>query len=296
MGKVNNMPTKAMKCFVLILFSILSLPLYAQKMHNVSGEFTYYAEDNETINQAKLKAMERAKLNALAKVFGTVLSQDTYSTDKVVEGKEHSTFTQLTSSEVKGEWIEDIKDPEFTINYMQNTLVVTCKVNGTAREISNESTVFEAIVLRNGTNKRYEDIHFKDKDDLYLYFRSPVDGYVAVYLVDETPTAYCLLPYLNNRTGIHKVNSGKEYVFFDANGLKTNTDIDELSLSSDKDLDNYKMYVLFSPNPFTKAVDTMTTENQPRQLSYDDFSKWLGKVRRREPKMGMKVIKFDVSK
>ena len=134
---------------------------------------------------------------------------------------------------------------------------MTCKVNGTAREISNESTVFEAIVLRNGTNKRYEDIHFKDKDDLYLYFRSPVDGYVAVYLVDETPTAYCLLPYLNNRTGIHKVNSGKEYVFFDANGLKTNTDIDELSLSCDKDLDNYKMYVLFSPNPFTKAVDTM---------------------------------------
>lgn len=290
------MPSKAMKQCVLLLFAILSLPLCAQKIHKVSGEFTYYAEGNETINQAKLKALEGAKLKALAKVFGTVMSQDTYSTEKVSDGKESSTFNQLTSSEVKGEWIEDIKEPEYTVNYVQDALVVTCKVNGSAREISNESTSFEASVLRNGTSKRYEDVHFKDKDDLYLYFRSPVDGYVAVYLVDEAPTAYCLLPYMNNRTGQHKVRSGEEYVFFNAKGLQTNTDIDELSLTCDNDLDNYKMYVLFSPNPFTKAVDNMTAEDQPRQLSYEDFSKWLGKVRRREPKMGMKVIKFDVSK
>ena len=291
-----NISAKTIKHCVLLLFAILSLPLCAQKTQKVSGEFTYYAAGNESVNQAKTKALEGAKIKALAKVFGTVISQDTYSAEKVSDGKSSSTFNQLTSSEVKGEWIEDIKEPEFIVNYIQDALVVTCKVNGSAREISNESTAFEAVVLRNGTNKRYEDVHFKDKDDLYLYFRSPVDGYVAVYLVDEAPTAYCLLPYLNNRTGQHKVKGGEEYVFFNAKGLKTNTEIDELSLACDNDLENYKMYVLFSPNPFTKAVDNMTTENQPRQLSYNDFTKWLGKVRRREPKMGMNVIKFDVSK
>lgn len=281
---------------LLILFIFLALPLCAQKVHKVSGEFTYYADDNETINQAKLKALEGAKLQALARVFGTVVSQDTYSAEKIKNGEENSSFTQLTSSEVKGEWIEDINKPEYSVDLLQNMLVVKCKVSGNAREISNQSSVFEAVVLKNGTHKRYEDVHFKDKDDLYIYFRSPVDGYVAVYLVDETPTAFCLLPYMNNQTGQHKVKGGEEYVFFDAKGRQTNRDIDELSLRCENDLDNYKMYVLFSPNPFTKALDNKTADTQPRQLSYEDFAKWLGTVRRREPKMGLKVIRFDVRK
>ena len=285
-----------MRRYLLTILVVLSLPLCAQKVQRVSGEFIYYAEGNETPNQAKMKAQEGAKLKALAQAFGTLMSQDTYSEEKADNGSESNYFSLMTSSEVKGEWIEDTADPEYSIEYVQEMLVVKCKVSGKAREISNESTEFEATVLKNGTEKRYEDVRFRHGDDLFLHFRSPVDGYVAVYFVDETPMAYCLLPYISNATGQQQVKNGEDYVFFSPKMSKTKGEVDELTLTCDKDVEHNRVYVIFSPEPFTKAIDNQMSENLPRQLSYEDFSKWLSKNRRRDPKMGLKVIRIEVRK
>ena len=282
--------------YLVVSLTFFSIHVSAQKIQKVIGEFTYYAEEYETLRQAKNKALEGAKLKALSKVFGTLISQDTYFEERANNGKESSSFTQLTSSEVKGEWIEDIKEPIFKIDFHDDMLIVKCEVAGNAREISNESIEFEALVLKNGTGKQHESVKFKNGDQFYLHFRSPVDGYVAVYLIDEKPTAYCLLPYQSNRTGQQTVKSGENYVFFDAGKKLVNNSIDELRLTCDNDIEHYKIYVLFSPIPFTKAIDNYTSEDQPRQLAYEEFSKWLGKIRRKDPKMGMKVFRIDVSK
>ena len=57
--------------------------------------------------------------------------------------------------EVKGEWIETTDKPDYEISYVENTLVVTCKVKGKAREIVTAQIDFRAHVLRNGTDDKF---------------------------------------------------------------------------------------------------------------------------------------------
>ena len=56
------------------------------------------------------------------------------------------------------------------------------------------------------------------------------------------------------------------------------------------------MYVVFSPKPFSKAMDNQVNEVLPRQLPYEKFSEWLTKCRKRDPKMGLKVIHLEIKK
>ena len=59
----------------IIAFLLIALPIFSQKMKTVEGEYTYYAPENVTIEQAKLTAIERAKIQALADEFGNIISQ-----------------------------------------------------------------------------------------------------------------------------------------------------------------------------------------------------------------------------
>ena len=101
---------------------------------------------------------------------------------------------------------------------------------------------------------------------------------------------------MSNITGQQKVKRGKDYVFFSSDTSKTEGVVDELRITCDKDIENDRVYVIFSPNPFTKANDEQVSDYLPRQLSYEDFSKWLSKNRRRDPKMGLKVIRIEIRK
>lgn len=288
-----------MKRALYIFLSLMFLPvgLYAQRVKQVCGEYTYYAEGNESLNQAKLKALEGARLQALAHEFGTIISQNTMMSEIVSNNQEQSYFSQLSSTEVKGEWIADTDEPEYEVKFIDDMLVVACYACGKARELSNEAADFEALVLRNGTEAKFADTHFRNGDDMFLQFRSPINGYVAVYLVDETPTAYCLLPYIDNAEGQQPVKHGRRYVFFspDKDG-KTDCEVDEYTLTCSNDIERNRLFVIFSPEPFTKALDSQLSDALPRQLSYEDFSKWLSNCRKRDKKMGVKVMYIEIKK
>ena len=77
---------------------VFTLSLSAQKAKRVCGDYTYYAEGNETPNMAKQKALEGAKLQALATEFGTVLSQSTLTNIGNDNGSEKNFFSQLSAS------------------------------------------------------------------------------------------------------------------------------------------------------------------------------------------------------
>ena len=68
---------------MLFLFPLI---LHAQRVKQVCGEYTYYAEGNESPNQAKLKAWEGAKVEALAREFGTIVSQSTTQSETLANG------------------------------------------------------------------------------------------------------------------------------------------------------------------------------------------------------------------
>jgi len=273
---------------IIFLFLFVVSTAMADDMRSVGGEFTYYADVSMSLKDAKSAAIENAKLQAIAQEFGTAISQSTEQMDKSVNGKERTFFMQLSSSEVRGEWIEDTQEPVCqVVEILPDMLVLKATVSGKARAISNESVDFDAHVLRNGVEKRFADTDFKTGDDLYVRFRTPVDGYVCVYLIDETPTAYCLLPYSNDSDGMHEVKRNKEYIFFSNDKSDDNGDaeVDELHITcSDENGERNQVYVIFSPEPFTKAMDEQLSGLLPRQLSYDDFSRWLSKCRKETQK------------
>lgn len=277
--------------------SLLIQNVNAQKAVKVCGEYTFYAEGNQSLNEAKKLALDGARLDALAREFGTVITQSTLQQETAVGGEEQSYFSQLNASEVQGEWLEDVQEPVYEVNFVQDMLVVKCRVCGRAQPFSNEAVDFMAKVLRNGTDAKFADVHFRNGDDFFLLFQAPTDGYMAVYLIDNTPTAYCLLPYGDDSDGQQLVKHNREYVFFSQDkAFEEKANVDEYTLTCEAEVERNQVYVIFSPHPFTKAVDSRVNEALPRQLSFEEFSKWLVKTRKRDTKMGVKVMHIEIKK
>ena len=60
---------------MLLLFFLVFCSAFSDKIKKVEGEYTYYAPENVTIEEAKRIAIDRAKIQALADAFGTIVSQ-----------------------------------------------------------------------------------------------------------------------------------------------------------------------------------------------------------------------------
>ncbi|GHT72181.1 hypothetical protein AGMMS50262_00040 [Bacteroidia bacterium] len=277
---------------IIAAWVLFSTSLFAQKTERICGEYIYHAPENVSLEQAKQTALERAKIEALAEKFGTTVSQQNSTVVENKNGASDVRFLSLGGSEVKGEWIETTKEPQYTVSYEQGMLVVKVSVCGKAREIVGAGIDFTAKVLRNGTDVKFESDNFRDGDAIYLGFRSPTDGYLAVYLVDESQTVYCLLPYLHSPSGNARIKSGKDYVFFsEKNADRAETAIvDEYVLTTDKQAEQNFLYVIFSPHEFTKANDNL------RELSYEEFQRWLAKNRTRDKDMKVEVKGLTVIK
>ena len=163
--------------FTLALCVVLLLPrtiLHAQKIIPVHGEYTYIVPGNESLDQAKVTALERAKISILADTFGTVVGATSTITVSSENGSSDIRQFTLGESSVKGEWIETTGEPEYRIVYSDAGLAINVKVRGKAREIMSAGIDINAKILRNGTDDRFESEDFKDGDQLYLAFSSPV--------------------------------------------------------------------------------------------------------------------------
>ena len=268
-----------------ILFSIIVTNLFGQKSNEVvkvCGEYTYYTPENITMEQAKRTALERAKADAIGKKFGSNIFKDVVRIEEEKDGKYNDNIFIFGGSEEKGEWLETIGEPIYEPDFKNGTLVMKVSVCGMAQKIISAGVDFSAKILNNADSK-YETENFNHGEDIYLSFRSPVDGYLAVYLIDNSQTAFCLLPYENDPTGKVAIKSGKDYIFFSKKyaGSNEKNIVTEYMLTCEKALEYNILYIIFSPNEFTKANDNKTkTDNQftlPRELSFADFQKWLSK-------------------
>lgn len=284
----------------LFILSLLlsSLTVFAQKLKTVEGEYTYHAPENVTIEQAKRTALDRAMIQALADEFGTIVSQSNATRVENQNGQTNIDFLSIGGSEVKGEWIETIGEPIYNIRYEGDMLVVSVKVKGKAREIVSAGIDFQAKVLRNGTDDKFESDQFRSGDDLYLSFISPVSGYLAVYLVDAENQAYCLLPYRNQSDGIYLVKANQRYLFFNAKEAPQNerSYVDEYVMTCNRSSEQNQIYIIFSPNLFVKATDNQSNATLPRELKFEDFQRWLTKCRKHDKEMNLRMIPIIIKK
>jgi len=277
---------------------ILVIPIFSQKLKTVEGEYIYHAPENISLEEAKRIALDRAKIQALADAFGTIVSQTNATRVQNINGRSDVDFLSIGGSEVKGEWIETIDEPVYNIDYEQGMLVVKVSVKGKAREMQSAQIDIKSKVLCNGTEDKFESYEFRDGDDLYLSFVSPVNGYLAVYLVDAEQKAYCLLPYRSQTDGIYKVKANQRYLFFNIKEApqKEQAYVDEYVMTCSRSSEQNVLYVIFSPNSFTKTTDNNVDETLPGELEYDAFQTWLAKHRKHDEKMRAIVLPITIKK
>mgnify|MGYP003556699390 CR=1 FL=1 len=286
------------RLFIIVCLCFLCVGTFAQRTEKVRAEYIYHAPENISLEEAKRIALERAKIQAIADEFGTIVSQSNTTLVSNRNGESSSDFFSLGGSEVKGEWIETIAQPEYDINYEQGMLVVKAMVSGSIREIVSAQIDLKAEVLCNGTDLKFARSDFKSGDDLYLYFQSPINGYLAVYLLDEvSQMVYCLLPYKSSLEAVTPIEKDKPYIFFSAKhaGDKGYL-VDEYTMTCNNHVERNTIYVVFSPNEFAKANSNNVEELLPQQLSLEEFQKRLVKRRYRDKEMDLVRNSITISK
>lgn len=287
-----------LNALISLLTLMATLPAFGQDTRAISGDYTFYGDRSHSPEACREAALEGARVSALAKEFGTLFTSVFDTQNKKAGDQEIQNTEYVTRSEVKGEWLADIGEPSYDVSIdSDGNYIVRCRIRGKARAISNESTDFEADVMRNGSDHRNSSTRFRSGDDMFVSVQTPVDGHLAIYLVGENRKVYSLFPYYTSSNNDVKLRRGREYMLFDpAKSPDELGQADELVLSTDSDIERNSLYLIFSPNRYSLAVDTESGNYSPRELPYKEFSKWLLKSRLRDPKMGVKVIRLTIEK
>lgn len=279
-----------MRTAVSILFSVLCTTVFAQKTVTVSGEYVYHAPENVSLEQAKRTAVERARLEAIAAEFGTDVSQTNTVAVSVADEKSSTIFNSSGSTEVRGEWVADTKEPEFTIGCDGGMLVVAAKVWGKIRRRNEAAVELDVAVLCNGI----ESEKFRNGNRLSVRFKSPVKGWLSIYLVDDNVRrAYCLLPYENEDGMAREVRNNTEYTL-----LSTADPLypyrEATILTTDRSVEFDKLVFVFSTDRFSMPL-TDSGEYLP-ELAAEDFERWLRRNRIKDENMCVKEKIVEIKK
>jgi hypothetical protein len=285
---------KARYFLILACHFVFSTLLFGQEVVEICGEANYVIPENVTMEQARQIALDRARMNAIENHFQIQVSQHNVTVVKNENGNSDIQLLSVGGSEGKADWLGDSKEVQYEYKMSdKGMMVISASVCGKARKITGATIDILAKILCNGTEVRYESENFKHEDDFYLFFRSPTKGYLSVYLTDMEKT-YCLLPYMNETSGKREIESGKDYLFFSKKHAEQSEAamVTEYILTCEKQTELNMLYIIFSPNEFTKANDKKNEPNLPRELSYKDFQTWLlnSQIRDKDMKVEMKSI------
>ncbi len=272
------MRVKAFFGLVVAAFSFTQT-ISAQKPATVTTTYEYIAPANMTLEQAKLVAVERAKIKAIADEFGTIVQDISTTAVSNSGGASAVDFLKVSSSDVRGEWIKTMGEHVYDIRYWQEQLVVKVNIKGKIREVEYLRPEFDVRLLRNCTDDNCEAEEFKDKDRLYMSFRAAEDGFMSVFVV-VSDSVHCLLPGNGDASTSVNIEGKKRHLFLDDANTET-----EIVCSAPLEINAF--YTLFSPNHITSPLveDEVSTSSGFDVLSLEQFNKWLAKLRSHDKKL-----------
>lgn len=276
------------KIFLLLILSLVANSIcLAQKAETVSGSFRYLVDERSamTFAEARIKAIENARTEALKQAFGSTVSSDIVSETFVgPDGTAYSELREITQETARGEWLGDSSEPELDIKYDGDThsFIYDVKISGKARRITKAKTSLDWKILCEGTDDSAESDTFNSGEHIYVSFKSPVSGYLAIYLMGDSGSVNCLLPYMNDEDGIFKVRGGQNYILFDRE--RDNSAV-RYRLKTGRSVENNVVYLLFSTNPFTKCLDNSSDPSHPNSLSVSEFEKWRAGIMQHDDNM-----------
>ena len=282
---------------LIICTLLICLVSFAGDIKHISITYDYISDNpNETPEQAEHIAIQMARQKALEEHFGLdvvgITSTMQRNRQEGLQVSSTSDVFSLRETSVRGEWIETTSQKVLEKTFEKGFWHVKVYIAGRARNHSTEKPEIQYTFINNAHDKQNRDQYY-DGDDIFLRFTSPISGALCVYLVDAEQNAYCLLPYQSSTIGYQKINANQEYLFF---STSTDPNADEYTLNTMQSSEQNALYVIFSPNTFTKAADQQAGKNWrdeqlPRRLSYEDLMKWLARNQTRDENM---VVRREV--
>ncbi len=287
--------------FIVLLVCVTAFCI-AGDIVRVSAIYEYVSNNpNETPMQAETNAFEAARQKALEDRFGLDVSQITNTlitnrTDDQTSISETNVFS-VGETAVRGEWIETLQEKVLEKNFTNGFWVIKVHVEGKARNYSTEKADIQYAFVRDVQDVE-SPVTFRDGNDLFLRFLSPIAGFLCVYLVDEEQMAYCLLPYMSNQSGSQPIEANRDYIFFSP---KFDKEAQEYTLNCERSSEQNMLLVIFSPNEFSKAADKQAGKNfrdeqLPRELTYEALMKWLSRNQTKDPDMVVRSSLITIRK
>lgn len=247
---------------------------------------------------AKSRVLQLAKLDAIGQNLGTVVTQNSMTVLK----DQKLDFSSFGECDVRGEWIETIGEPEWTVTSDGRNYNYKVRISGRIREWNSSAVDIDARLLCNGSDTLRNKLRFNTyvhKDSLMVYFRTPAEGYVAIFGVDEGDSKVVsrLLPYYGQRDLAYHVDADRDYYFFSrekapaADRRYKRLRLQMLCDSESEEL--WQLYIVFSTQPFQRPNDVTVDNEHPNQLDFQTFHKWLAKHRSKDRNM---VVKKEIVK
>jgi len=318
-----------MKQTYLLIISILIFQ-HAQaqeiKIKRTKGEaLVQWYPEVESLNKAKERAFEKAKINALESAYGILVVQgNTIYVENKKTGEKTETntvFKMIGNTAVKGEIVEilktdykEIKKKEKVKHKKEEITYIECKVILNTKEIVDTKIEIESYPSNSSKHIRPVTDFYKG-DDLFLFFRSPVNGFLTIYL-DDSKNAQCLLPYRKMPKGMEEampIIADKEYLFFsdkpEHNYFNDDffaEDTYELYTNDKKELN--RLYIIFSKKPLNKLIFKKSENKEsvvgidkenfelPKIIKSDFFQKWLVKIQQIRNDLVIKNILISIEK
>jgi hypothetical protein len=281
--------------YFLFIFSLaytISLPAIAQKKAKtvrVSAKIEVLMEGTYSKDAIKQKAIEAARIQALGEEFGYAIVQGINTQTKNESGSvvmTNSKLTEVSNTIVKGEWLEDDKGFPKTKFVIRDTdkdqqIWLLCEVSGKARAITEAPVDFQSFTYKCDEPEKCPTSQFKHGESMFVYFKSPVKGYLSVYM-QEDGKVYRLLPYrqMQGQYESHvPIEADKPYQLFSPKYTQYFADfpiVDEYGLELHQDgtpLSNM-VFVVFSTKPFAKPI-LKADENGILFAEQKAFQTWL---------------------
>jgi hypothetical protein len=298
--------------FIPLLIISVCANSWAQKRDKgvpVEANIEVLMEGNYSKAEIREKAIQAAKIKAMGEKFGYSIIQGINTQTKSSSGKEVMTMTsisEVSNTTVKGEWVSDdegFPKTRFVVRDKgeEQEIWLLCEVRGRARKLEQVQVAFEAFPYNCQEPRKCNNGQFRHQDSMFLYFKTPVSGYLSVFMLEEG-LVYRLLPYSQMREtyeSVVPVLADKEYLLFDPThrayfagfgmvdeyGLETNAEGEPLS---------NMLYIIFSTQPFNKPA--LSEKDGLKTIELPQFQEWLNKNRSLDKNFQVSQFSITVNK
>ena len=288
---------------LIALLTMMGFSAHAQKEKKSSATYQInLTQSNFTESEACQKCKELAMIEAIEKQFGRVVVQGNSTLIKnTTTGEETETtqiFNMIAETYVNGEWIETLDESCERFVY-EEEFWVKCSVKGKVRELLQPKIELVTKTL-DCLQDNCESDEYEDGESFYMYLKSPVDGFVTIFISDAEVTQR-ILPYSKMPKGMMnavEVKADEEYILFSQEKDKLNLGayVDEYEMYAENEVDQNRIYVIYSEKPLIKPALYKSEEEEfdmPMQLDSEDFQKWMAKQKRYNPEMV--VFRSDIT-